>query len=60
MDRTPHAPRSPFTPLQQLASDAGLMVDWEDAASRPMRVADDVLRAVLQALGLSAGTPAEV
>jgi 4-alpha-glucanotransferase len=60
MDRTTHAPRSPFTPLQQLASDAGLMVDWEDAASRPMRVADDVLRAVLHALGLSAGTPAEV
>lgn len=60
MDRTTDAPGPPFTPLQQLASDAGLLVDWEDAASRPMRVADDVLRAVLHALGLPASTPADV
>lgn len=63
MDRT-HHPSSMLhrqhTPLQQLATDAGLLVDWEDAASRPMRVSDDVLRAVLHTLDLPAGTPAQV
>lgn len=53
-------PPTPLTPLQQLATDAGLLVDWEDAASRPMRVSDDVLRVVLFTLGLPAGTAAQV
>lgn len=60
MDRTTNPSDTPRTPLQQLATDAGLLVDWEDAASRPMRVADDVLRAVLPTLGLPASTAAEV
>ncbi|MDE2201822.1 MAG: 4-alpha-glucanotransferase [Burkholderiaceae bacterium] len=60
MDSTRNAPGTPFTPLQQLATEAGLLVDWEDAASRPMRVADDVLRAVLGSLGLPAATSADV
>jgi 4-alpha-glucanotransferase len=60
MDRTTNLSGTPRTPLQQLATDAGLLVDWEDAASRPMRVADEVLRAVLFTLGLPAGTPAQV
>lgn len=60
MERTPHSSGTQRTPLQQLATDAGLLVDWEDAASRPMRVGDDVLRAVLLTLGLPAGTPAQV
>ena len=60
MERTPHSSGTQRTPLQQLATDAGLLVDWEDAASRPMHVADDVLRAVLFTLGLPADTPAQV
>lgn len=60
MAATTNAPGTPFTALQQLAADAGLLVDWEDAASRPARVADDVLRAVLGTLGLPANTSAEV
>ncbi|KJJ95318.1 4-alpha-glucanotransferase [Burkholderiaceae bacterium 26] len=60
MDRTNHSSGTQRTPLQQLATDAGLLVDWEDAASRPMRVADEVLRAVLFTLGLPAGTSAQV
>ena len=55
-----NAPGTPHTALQQLAAEAGLLVDWEDAASRPMRVSDDVLRAVLGTLGLPAGTAADV
>lgn len=60
MDRTTHSNTTPLSPLQQLATDAGLLVDWEDAGSRPMRVTDDVLRAVLFTLGLPAGTAAQV
>lgn len=60
MDRTTNSSGTQRTPLQQLATEAGLLVDWEDAASRPMHVADDVLRAVLHSLGLPAGTPAQV
>ena len=60
MDRTIPSSGTQRTPLQQLATDAGLLVDWEDAASRPMRVADEVLRAVLFTLGLPAGTPTQV
>lgn len=60
MNATMNTPGTQRTALQQLATDAGLLIDWEDAASRPMRVADDVLRAVLSALGLPAGTPAQV
>ncbi|WP_049281087.1 4-alpha-glucanotransferase, partial [Ralstonia solanacearum] len=46
--------------LHRLAQDAGLLVDWEDAAGRPMRVGDDVLRAVVGCLGLPADSAAEV
>ena len=59
MDAT-RTPGTPLTALQQLATEAGLLVDWEDAASRPMRVSDDVLRAVLGTLGLPASTAADV
>ena len=60
MDRTTNSSGTQRTPLQQLATEAGLLVDWEDAASRPMHVADDVLRVVLHSLGLPAGPPAQV
>ena len=59
MDAT-RTPSTPHTALQQLATEAGLLVDWEDAASRPMRVSDDILRAVLGSLGLPASTAADV
>lgn len=43
-------------PLHALAGEAGLAVDWTDAAGRPQVVTDDALRAILSALGLSAET----
>ena len=62
MNERSHPPRPsiPRSALHQLASDAGLLVDWEDASGHPMHVADDVLRTVLNALGLPADTSAEV
>ncbi|MGD7278780.1 hypothetical protein ACQCQ7_25835, partial [Ralstonia pseudosolanacearum] len=47
MSQRPAPPSSPHaaSALHRLALDAGLLVDWEDAAGRPMRVSDDVLRA---------------
>ncbi|MCC2977449.1 4-alpha-glucanotransferase [Sphingomonas sp. PL-96] len=43
-----------MSPLHSLATEAGLLIDWEDAAGDPQRVADDALVAVLAALGLPA------
>lgn len=43
-----------MTPLHRLATAAGLQIDWEDAAGRPQRVADEALRTVLTALGYPA------
>ncbi|WP_296228942.1 4-alpha-glucanotransferase [Ralstonia sp. UBA689] len=51
---------TPDNALHQLAQQAGLQVDWEDAAGRAMRVSDEVLRTVLGCLGLPAGTATEV
>lgn len=42
--------------LHALARDAGLQIDWRDAAGRAQRVSDGSLRAVLDALGLPAET----
>lgn len=41
--------------LADLAARAGIQVDWTDARGRPQRVADEVLRTLLQALELPAG-----
>lgn len=49
-----------MTPLHDLASAAGLLIDWQDASGEPQRVADNVLVTVLAALGLPAGTAAEI
>jgi 4-alpha-glucanotransferase len=43
-----------MSPLHSLATEAGLLIDWEDAAGDPQRVADDALVAVLAALDLPA------
>ncbi|WP_174241405.1 malto-oligosyltrehalose synthase [Caulobacter sp. S45] len=44
--------------LQALAREAGLLVDWEDAAGSAQRVGPDSLRAILSAMGLPcANTP---
>jgi 4-alpha-glucanotransferase len=43
-----------MTPLHSLAIEAGLQIDWEDAAGAPQHVADAALVAVLAALGLPA------
>jgi len=48
------------TALHQLAQDAGLQVDWEDAGGHALRVNDDVLRAALRSLGLPADTATDV
>lgn len=40
--------------LHRLAAEAGLHVEWEDAAGRPMRVSDETLRKVLERLGYPA------
>ncbi|SEM90074.1 4-alpha-glucanotransferase [Sphingomonas gellani] len=42
--------------LHARAAAAGLQCDWEDANSRPQRVADDVLAAILDRLDMSAAT----
>ncbi|WP_454689994.1 4-alpha-glucanotransferase [Achromobacter aloeverae] len=46
--------------LAALASQAGIAVDWVDARGQPRRVADDVLRAMLGALGLPAADAAQI
>lgn len=42
--------------LHRLADAAGLCVDWVDAGDQPRRVAPPTLRAVLESLGLPAGS----
>ena len=60
MNPTPGKAPGPYRePLHELAARAGILVDWNDAHGRPRRVADDVLRTVLDALELPAGTPAQ-
>lgn len=46
--------------LRSLARAAGLHGDWQDAAGQPQRVGDDVLVAVLAALGLPADSAAGI
>jgi 4-alpha-glucanotransferase len=46
--------------LNRLAEAAGLSIDWVDADGRDQRVTPDVLRAVLNGLGLNAESDAEI
>lgn len=46
--------------LNQLAEAAGLSIDWVDADGRDQRVTPEVLRAVLNGLGLAAGSDEEI
>ncbi|GAA4334937.1 4-alpha-glucanotransferase [Pigmentiphaga soli] len=46
--------------LRELAEAAGISADWRDAAGRPMTVAPDVLRSVLEALDLPASAPCQI
>ncbi|OWT80648.1 MULTISPECIES: 4-alpha-glucanotransferase [unclassified Achromobacter] len=46
--------------LAALASQAAIAVDWVDARGQPQRVADDVLRTILGALGLPAADAAQI
>ncbi|HET6629069.1 MAG TPA: 4-alpha-glucanotransferase [Woeseiaceae bacterium] len=49
-----------MSPLHALAREAGLLVEWQDAAGRRQRVSDDSLVAVLTALQLQAATPEQI
>lgn len=46
--------------LHELAGEAGLQIEWRDAAGRQQRTGDEALRQVLGALGYSAGDEREV
>jgi len=46
--------------LSRLARNAGLAVNWTDAAGTPKKVSPDSLRAVLGALGFPAGSNAQI
>jgi 4-alpha-glucanotransferase len=46
--------------LRALAADAGVAVDWVDAADQPQHVSVGSLRAVLSALGLACETDGEI
>lgn len=46
--------------LHDLAREAGLQIDWEDAGGRQQRVADENLRRVLSALGYPAQDDREI
>jgi 4-alpha-glucanotransferase len=46
--------------LRELARRVGVAVDWTNAAGERQRVAPDVLRRLLEALGLPSGTPVEL
>ena len=48
------------TAINDLATAAGLLVDWEDAAGETKTVAPDNLRAILSAMTLPADTPADI
>jgi 4-alpha-glucanotransferase len=45
-----------LTSLHALAEAAGMSVDWQDASGKPQRVTPDVLKNVLGALGIDAGS----
>jgi 4-alpha-glucanotransferase len=49
-----------MSPLHSLVTEAGLLIDWEDAAGDPQRVSDEALVNVLAALGLPADSPAAI
>jgi 4-alpha-glucanotransferase len=49
-----------LTGLHDLAREAGLQIDWEDAAGRPQRVSDENLVRILSALGYSAQDEDEI
>lgn len=46
--------------LITLAQRAGILSHWQDAAGRPQRVGDDVLKYLLHALELACNTPAQI
>jgi 4-alpha-glucanotransferase len=48
------------SPLHALAREAGVAVHWQDFLDRPQVVGDEVLQALLAALGLPAGSAAEI
>jgi 4-alpha-glucanotransferase len=48
------------TVIEDVASRAGIMVDWSDHAGKPHRVAIQSLRTILAALGLPCETPGDV
>lgn len=46
--------------VRTLAREAGILVDWTDAASRPQRVSVGSLRRILDALGYPSSTKSEI
>lgn len=46
--------------LHDLATAAGLSIDWQDALGKPQRVSDEALVAILDALDLPAGSDAAI
>jgi 4-alpha-glucanotransferase len=46
--------------LETLAAEAGLSIDWVDANGRPQRVAEAVLRKVLDGLGYPADNQSDI
>jgi 4-alpha-glucanotransferase len=46
--------------VRELARAAGIAVEWTDAAGAPHRVAADVLRSILDALGLPCGNAVDL
>lgn len=46
--------------LHDLAQEAGLLVEWEDAHGAMQTVSDETLRTVLDALGMPGETPAQI
>ena len=48
------------TGLAALATAAGIVIAWEDAAGRPHETSPDTLRALLAVLDLPAGSPAQI
>lgn len=46
--------------IGELAREAGIAVEWTDAADTPQQVATDALRPILQALGHDCDTPAAI
>jgi 4-alpha-glucanotransferase len=46
--------------VRDLARDAGIAVDWTDAADKPQRVGMDSIRSILSALGYPCATEAQI